>query len=151
MGISHCKQIECCFVAAAHQLSSPGVVATLLSLVVSVTVYEHAKGMVCFSKIFITNYLRSKFGQTVGNAEKPKVGTLYMVVMALLCVLSVFILIWFIIGNVWVFTSSDDLCMPRPYRAALWYIIVVCICLSLILYYCYFHFSSDYIITRYAD
>jgi len=40
-----------------------------------------------------------------------------------LCICGPFLLVWFILGNIWVFQESTDTCDPTLYRIAFWYLI----------------------------
>jgi len=40
-----------------------------------------------------------------------------------LCVCGPFLFIWFVLGNIWVFTTSTDTCDSTLYRIAFWYLI----------------------------
>jgi len=40
-----------------------------------------------------------------------------------LCLFGPFLLIWFVVGNIWVFQESTDTCDPTLYRIAFWYLI----------------------------
>ncbi len=46
-------------------------------------------------------------------------------------ILGLFVLAWFIVGNVWTFSISESQCNKHLYRTSFWYIIVVYIALGL--------------------
>jgi len=100
----------------------------------SLWLWVNGAAWLIFLSIFALSVLSSS-GQS--NAATFTLAACFPCAVCALCVMGPFLLVWFVVGNIWIFVGSGNDCDPGLYKIAFWYLIalyvwgaVSCCCLG---------------------